>query len=225
MEPSTRKWRCLAAVKCATIHAINAVAAFPFCSWCGRWGWNGGNVRHKSWTNAALQESLAKDEEFQTSIGTWREQRAFLTNALAALPPSSRLARDVRAAYDEIWRGGDATSDAADTHARRPLHSFESFRAAKHANAEASFNVVGAGDTVQCGAFEMAFDDNGAISMLRTSADSSTNASWADEEHTIAHVWYMGMDRKYFADYVDACVCLPYHLSLACLHSFCLWSQ
>ena len=42
------------------------------------------------------------DHDFKTATVGWIEQRAFLQNALAALPPSSDLAREVAQAFDEI---------------------------------------------------------------------------------------------------------------------------
>ena len=44
------------------------------------WGWNGGSVRSKSWSNAELQKSLATDGQFYTSPWTWIEQRMFINN-------------------------------------------------------------------------------------------------------------------------------------------------
>ena len=79
------------------------------------WGWNLGNVRHKAWSNPELQEAIATDKEFQTSIGTWKEQRAFVPNALAALPSASPLAKAVTAAIAEIWRGNATDHPAAAT--------------------------------------------------------------------------------------------------------------
>ena len=42
------------------------------------WGWNGGSIRSKSWTNAQLQKSLEADDDFRTGVRTWIEQRALL---------------------------------------------------------------------------------------------------------------------------------------------------
>ena len=66
------------------------------------WGWNGGGVRLRSWSNAELARSLRTDREFQTAVVGWVEQRAILRNAVAALPPGSLLARDIAAAFREI---------------------------------------------------------------------------------------------------------------------------
>ena len=206
-----------------------------------RWGWNGGNLRHKSWSNSELQHSIATDKEFQTSIGTWREQRAFATNALAALPPTSRLAKDIEAAFAQIWRGSGAsatrqrqphnrtkhgralryaygkhndtlsqssTRGANMVHGRvahmapprNAVHTFEAFRSAT------GFDVYGAGDVLQCGAFEVAFGEDGAIAHLQTTASDGSKQTWADADHTIGRVWYMGMDIDYFKEYVDTFV-------------------
>ena len=47
------------------------------------WGWNGGNIIRHSWSNPELAHSLATDTQFQTAVETWREQRAFISNAVA----------------------------------------------------------------------------------------------------------------------------------------------
>ena len=67
------------------------------------WGWNGGDIRHKSWTNAELAASLKSDEQFSTAVLTWREQRAATRNARAALPRGgfASLAQLLRYAEEE----------------------------------------------------------------------------------------------------------------------------
>ena len=40
--------------------------------------------------------NVVNASQFQTAVMTWQEQRAFVTNAVAALPPASPLARESR---------------------------------------------------------------------------------------------------------------------------------
>eukprot|EP01047_Picozoa_sp_COSAG01_P050263 COSAG01_NODE_5063_length_4518_cov_2.220923_3_plen_115_part_00 len=61
------------------------------------WGWNGGEIRTKSWGNAELQHSLATEPAFRQAVAGWVEQRSILRGALAALPPGSALAREIAA--------------------------------------------------------------------------------------------------------------------------------
>jgi hypothetical protein len=77
------------------------------------WGWNGGDTRRHSWSNPQLKESLATNPQFQTAVLTWVEQRAFIRNAVAALPSASPLARAVTAEFAAIEGYNNAHFDAA----------------------------------------------------------------------------------------------------------------
>lgn len=80
------------------------------------WGWNGGDTRRHSWSNEELAKSLADHSvknDFWTSTGTWKEQRAFIANAVAALPPQSPLAQAIKAEHDEITAYGNSEFDSA----------------------------------------------------------------------------------------------------------------
>ena len=61
------------------------------------WGWNGGSIRETNYANDELAEAIATNTQFSTAIVTWQEQRAFIQNAVAALPLSSPLKAMVEA--------------------------------------------------------------------------------------------------------------------------------
>ena len=81
---------------------VGCIALFPPLTSPSIASQNGGGLRTKSWSNEELQASLANDAEFKTAAIGWIEQRAFLRNALAALPPASNLAQEVAQAFDEV---------------------------------------------------------------------------------------------------------------------------
>ncbi len=150
------------------------------------WGWNGGHVRRRSWSNKELQESLRTDVQFQTAVRTWREERAFLRNALEALPRASPLFRAVRSAYADIdaARGGQRINDAK-------------FGPSRELN-----------ETISCGAFRLRFARDGSIVGLDMGSDDmeSGGTSWADPMHPLARIWYANPDvaavRAYAKDYI-----------------------
>ena len=42
------------------------------------WGWDGGKLRHTSWSNDQLEHSLETDPQFKLAVVGWEEQRAHL---------------------------------------------------------------------------------------------------------------------------------------------------
>ena len=66
------------------------------------WGWNGGDIRRKSWSNDELKMSLQTDNQFSTAVRTWIEQRSFIYNAVGALPGGSALRVGIEGAFREI---------------------------------------------------------------------------------------------------------------------------
>ena len=88
--------------KGALLAKVGRIALFPPLTSPSIASQNGGGLRTKSWSNEELQASLANDTEFKTATIGWIEQRAFLRNSLAALPPTSDLAQEVAQAFDEV---------------------------------------------------------------------------------------------------------------------------
>lgn len=69
----------------------------------GQWGWNGGKIRTEAWDNPTLQSRLqTRDTQYVTSVLTWQEQRAFITNAVAALGTSTPIYQRFATALAEV---------------------------------------------------------------------------------------------------------------------------
>jgi hypothetical protein len=141
------------------------------------WGWNGGHIRHRSWSNEELRTSLATDRQFQTAVRTWQEQRASIRNAVAALPPSSTLSRQIGAAFAEI--------EGPDT--------------------KLPFDATGMVDTptgvadLRCGDYLLGLDATGAIASLRHEA---SGRRFADSTHPLARLHYQGLGRGEYVEFV-----------------------
>lgn len=211
------------------------------------WGWNGGVTQRKSWSNPELQQSLLTDPEFKSTVGTWRESRAFVPNAVAALPEDSHLLTQIRLAFADIWRG-NGLSALDDLISKRKANQWSPSQVMKRREkrqstgldqqkAHINMKMIGdtvksfdafhteqwsvhkAGDILKFGAFEIGFDTHGAISHLKSVINSSVTMSndttvehtviWADKEHTIGRIWYQGMDRDFFKQYIDAYIAGP----------------
>jgi len=134
------------------------------------WGWNGGHIRSKSWSNEELRASLESDEQFQTAVVGWKEQRAILRNAVAALPPAAPLAQRIVAAFAEI-EGGKTPFDG------RGLADLDR------------------SSLCRCGEYDVGFGADGSITSLRQRASGLELASAA---HPLARLWYHGMGHAYF---------------------------
>ena len=175
------------------------------------WGWNGGRVRHKGWSNEALQEALKTDDQFQSSIGTWKEARAFVPNAVAALPNKCPLKSSIVKAFSEIWRansdgstqklshghGWQAELSAAalsfdivnhSHHGHHHEHASAHLHGADSASSGQLVSVHEAGTAMECGPFQMTFGEDGAIVNLTTANGSHL---WADAAHPLARIWFV----------------------------------
>ena len=143
------------------------------------WGWDGAQIKSEAWSNRELTAALRNGTYFQTAVWTWLEQRSFLTNAVAALPPGSRLAVAIAAELAELEP--------------RP------FRAA-------GFVDVAAGPDGGYGRFSLGkncsigFDDTGAI----TSLIAPSGTSWAGPQNPIGRVWYQGLGFEDFTAFTSA---------------------
>jgi len=143
------------------------------------WGWNGGDLKSKSWTNAELQHSLNTDPQFQTAVLGWLEQRSLLRGALSSLSPSSPLAKQVAESWQEIE--GAATKLPFTVRGQ-------------------SMSVVEANVPFTCGGFSMTIGQNGAVVGLE---EIATGTKHADTNHSLYRLWYQGMDSAFFKTYVD----------------------
>eukprot|EP00937_MAST-01D_sp_MAST-1D-sp2_P004061 g4061.t1 len=157
------------------------------------WGWNGGAVRRKSWSNSALQKSLATDAVFQSAVRTWQEQRAFLRHAVAALPAGAPLRAALVAAFDEVEGAG----------ARAPWAGAagDGWRDVELRNASAARPVALTGGA--CGApggqgqgqaLLLGFGADGALTRLR---DAARGAEWASPRRPLAALRYQALDNAY----------------------------
>ena len=101
-----------------------------------------------------MSASLRSDTQFATAVLTWREQRQFTANAIAALPPNSPLARAISKETTAIlgFKGSSfSTADFVDT----PR------------------------DNVLCG--PLSFDailNDGSIQAIRTASGSEMSGPW-----------------------------------------------
>jgi len=145
------------------------------------WGWNGGDIRRKSWANEELAHSLATDTQFQTAVLTWLEQRSFIHNAVAALPATSPLAAAVRAEMALVGHED------------------------QHFNATGMKDAPSLNATLSCGRLRLSFAPDGSIVQLQ----DSKGRAWADKEHALARVWYHNMDIEYFHAYASDYVAGP----------------
>eukprot|EP00912_Choanoflagellata_sp_UC4_P001668 UC4_evm5s1059 len=143
------------------------------------WGWNGGDIRTKNYDNDELAHAIATDTQFSTAIWTWTEQRAFIQNAIAALNPNNPLKAQIKDELNEIIP--------------KPFDS-EGFITVD----PSLIFPVGSKDN---GA-SIGFDVNtGAINHLIT---GQGNEPWATSANLLGHLWYHGMDGKYFDDFTKA---------------------
>ena len=173
------------------------------------WGWNGGDVRLKSWSNPELRRSLRNDEQFRTAVVGWIEQRSILRNAVAALPPGSPLALDVAAAFREIEGTAGEHSLVPDASVPASATTEQGSRAAPPGKSRAMVPPVEATDlsaVTRCGDMDVGFGADGSIIHLRRArgpGGSNDAPVLADAEHPLARVWYHGMDIDYFKRFVQ----------------------
>eukprot|EP00038_Savillea_parva_P009725 m.185439 g.185439 ORF g.185439 m.185439 type:complete len:909 (-) comp16452_c0_seq1:57-2783(-) len=140
------------------------------------WGWNGGDIRTKSWSNDLLASSLKTDKDFQTAPLTWFEQRAFITNAVAALPATSSLRQAIETEFAALV----------------PV-SFDRTGFTPMANPTAPIDL-GQGGHVQ-------FDTTGAMVSLVAPGGKT---DWASPAHPLGRLWYQNMDNAYFDTFTQA---------------------
>lgn len=144
------------------------------------WGWNGGDVRTRSWKNAQLQHSLKTDKDFSTSVLTWIEQRNFIKNAVAALPPSSKLAARLAGELPLIEpRGRPFNHDAF---MDEPINA-----------------------SVPCGGFTIRFAADGSAHTIR----DRDGIDWAARSHTMFQLHYANPDHTDIKAYSDDYVAGP----------------
>jgi hypothetical protein len=131
------------------------------------WGWNGGDTRAGGWSNAEFAAERKTDAQYSTVVKTWQEQRAFILNAVAALPAGSSLRDAISAEWEQL----------------RPM-VFNG----------TGFERVSASSYFSCGAVLIAFDAaTGGIRSLR--GPGGTN--WASSKAQLAQVWYQNEDVNY----------------------------
>lgn len=102
------------------------------------------------------------------------EQRAFISNAVAALPPNSKLAIEIAreiAEIDAVLGGAGGGGTRFPDGALLVPHK------------------VGA--AVQCGKYGITFGSDGSIVGLKTTALEGDAFSWADASHPIARLWWV----------------------------------
>lgn len=136
------------------------------------WGWNGGNVRTRSWTNKELQRSLRTDSDFSTSVLTWIEQRNFIKNAVAALPVGSKLAVAVAEALPALEPRGRRFDDTG-------------------------YSDVAPSGPVACGEFTITFAADGSAEHI-----VSPKGTWATPGHTMFQLHYANPDHADIKRYV-----------------------
>jgi len=145
------------------------------------WGWNGGHIRERSWSNAALQQSLATDAQFRTAVDTWIEQRATIRNAVDALPATSAL----RGTIDTAFRAIDAST------------------------ARQAFDATGLRDVplnsthLTCGGYHLGFGADGALHSL---VHAASGRVFADGTHPLLRLWYNGLGRDDYRAFVKSYV-------------------
>ena len=182
------------------------------------WGWSGPkNMRTgvDGWSDADLQRSLATDPVYETNVWTWLEQRAFITNAVAALPPGSPLKAAILDEFAVLADTGPlgstataATAAAVAAAATAATTTATTGGGDERAHAPRTvlrtsssvpvFEPVALDGVHHCGKNStIGFDHTGAITHLVT----PSGAVWADEAHPIARLWYQGMDSAYIEDF------------------------
>jgi hypothetical protein len=142
------------------------------------WGWNGDPLQYKSWENSQLQKSLKHDEDFQSAVMGWIEQRSILRNAVAALDQTSTLAKQILAAWHDI-EGANGNRPDLDMDGRLD-------------DAVTELQSVST-----CGKFQVGFGIDGSIVHL-----VKGEKVLADENHRIGRIHYQGMDSSFFRLYV-----------------------
>eukprot|EP00939_MAST-03C_sp_MAST-3C-sp1_P003394 g3394.t1 len=180
---------CISKGKCLDEDRLDDGAEFPLRTFerllmtCAEhtYGWNGGSIRRKSWSNEELEKSRLSDPDFQTAELTWQEQRAFLFNALDALPTMSPLRQSIEDEWDAIR--DNATFDFAGD----SRHAFVDLNVEK---------IVRVGEEVRCGEHAMlSFLGDGSIAAVRAIA---SNRTWRG---SFAAVSYQNIDRSFIEDY------------------------
>lgn len=155
------------------------------------WGWDGEKIKSAAWSNPELEAALARgganSSYFNSAVYTWLEQRAFLTNAVAALPTGSslRTAVDTELAALEPRPLGGVARAWADVQRDAELdQTFGPFTVGRRGDSGGSLGLLG-------------FDGTGAITLLR----GPSGVHWASANNTVGRVWYMGMDAGYFTNF------------------------
>ena len=131
------------------------------------WGWNGGDTRAGGWSNAEFAAERKTDAQYSTVVKTWQEQRAFILNAVAALPGGSSLRAAITAEWEQL----------------RPT-----------AFNESGFERVSASSDFSCGSISIGFDAaTGGIRSLR----GPGGTEWASSTAQLAQPWYQNEGFNY----------------------------
>jgi hypothetical protein len=181
------------------------------------WGWNGGDIRRKSWSNTELQHSLATDKQFSTAVLTWREQRSMVRAAVAALPATSAIAKQIAGEWALIQQQEEQQQEQEKEEEEQQQQEQQEEEEQQQTQ---QYRDVALDATVQCGGFTLGFGADGSITTLTTAVTSNSSGgggssgssgssvedgaqyAWADAEHPLARVWYHGLDHDYIQRYV-----------------------
>ena len=149
------------------------------------WGWDGGDIKSEAWSNTELRAALGNGTYFESAVWTWLEQRSFLTNAVAALPATSRLASLVAAELSATGVRAFPTAGFVDVPAR----------------SDGGYGVFTLGTNGSSsgggGSASIGFNINGAITHLV----DTKGVAWAGPANAIGLVWYQGLGFDDFANY------------------------
>lgn len=108
--------------------------------------------------------------EYQNGVRTWREQRAFVRNAVAALSAGGTTHSALAAAIEREFA------------LLQPV-AFSSIGFVDASSLDEKF---------ECGGVTVGFGSDGAISTLIDTANGGH--VWADSTHTLGKLWYSGAD-------------------------------
>ena len=157
------------------------------------WGWNGGDIRTTNYANDELAKAIATNAQFSTAIITWKEQRAFIQNAVAALSDSRPMKARIKAALAAIT---PAPFAAGGFEPASPLQTYQAGNVGS--SAEIGFDV----NTGAIVHLQTSTTASNAAAANDTAAAATTN--YASKTNPLGWLWYQGMDQQYFSDFQKA---------------------